>query len=60
MQNTILLVVVVTMVTFAFALIFASILTHENVKGQESVPGHFLYPQYPVRRCYFRYLLRHL
>ena len=34
MQNTILLVVVVTMVTFAFALIFASILTHENVKGK--------------------------
>ena len=31
MQNTILLVVVVT---FAFALIFASILTHENVKGK--------------------------
>lgn len=34
MQNTILLVVVVTMVTFAFALIFASILNHENVKGK--------------------------
>ena len=34
MQNTILLGVVVTMVTFAFALIFASILTHENVKGK--------------------------
>ena len=34
MQNTILLVVVVTMVSFAFALIFASILTHENVKGK--------------------------
>lgn len=34
MQNTILLVVVVTMVTFASALIFASILTHENVKGK--------------------------
>lgn len=34
MQNTILLVVVVTMVTFAFTLIFASILTHENVKGK--------------------------
>lgn len=34
MQNTILLVVVVTMVTFVFALIFASILTHENVKGK--------------------------
>lgn len=34
MQNTILLVVMVTMVTFAFALIFASILTHENVKGK--------------------------
>ena len=34
MQNTILLIVVVTMVTFAFALIFASILTHENVKGK--------------------------
>ena len=34
MQNTILLIVVVTMVTFAFALVFAGILTRENVKGK--------------------------
>lgn len=34
MQNTILLVVVVTLITFALALIFAGILTREKVKGQ--------------------------
>ena len=34
MQNTILLVVVVTIVTFAMALIFAGILTREKIKGQ--------------------------
>ena len=34
MQNTILLIVVVTIVTFAFALVFASILTRENIRGQ--------------------------
>ena len=34
MQNTILLIVVVTVITFAFALVFASILTREKIKGQ--------------------------
>lgn len=34
MQNTILLVVVVTIITFAFALVFAGILTREHIKGQ--------------------------
>lgn len=34
MQNMILLVVVVTLITFAFALVFAAILTREKVKGQ--------------------------
>jgi N-acetylglucosamine transport system permease protein len=34
MQNTILLIVVVTMVTFAFALVFSGILTREKIKGQ--------------------------
>lgn len=34
MQNMILLVVVVTIITFAFAIIFAAILTREKVKGQ--------------------------
>ncbi len=33
MQNTILLVVVVTIVTFALSLVFASILTHEKIKA---------------------------
>ena len=32
-QNTILMVVIVTIITFALALIFASILTHEKIKG---------------------------
>ena len=34
MQNTILLIVVVTVVTFAFALVFAAILSREKIKGQ--------------------------
>ena len=34
MQNTILLIVIVTIVTFAFALVFAGILTREKIKGQ--------------------------
>jgi len=34
MQNMILLIVVVTIVTFAFALVFAGILTREKIKGQ--------------------------
>ena len=33
MQNTILLIVVVTLITFALALVFASILTRETLKG---------------------------
>ena len=34
LQNTILLIVVVTVITFAFALVFAAILTREKIKGQ--------------------------
>ncbi len=34
MQNTILLIVTVTIITFVFALVFASILTREKIKGQ--------------------------
>ena len=33
-QNTVLLIVVVTVVTFAFALVFAGILSREKIKGQ--------------------------
>lgn len=33
-QNTVLLIVLVTIVTFALALIFAAILTREKIKGQ--------------------------
>ena len=34
MQNTVLLIVVVTVVTYFFALVFAGILTREKIKGQ--------------------------
>ena len=34
MQNTILLIVIVTLVTFFFAILFAAILTREKIKGQ--------------------------
>ena len=33
-QNTVLLIIVVTICTFAFSLIFAAILTREKIKGQ--------------------------
>ncbi len=35
MQNTILLIVVVTIITFALALVFAGILTREKIRGNE-------------------------
>ena len=41
MQNMILLVVVVTIITFAFALVFAAILTREKTQGAEFLPHHF-------------------
>ncbi len=34
MQNTVLLIVTVTVITFAFALVFAGILTREKIRGQ--------------------------
>lgn len=34
MQNTLLLIVTVTVITFAFALVFAGILTREKIRGQ--------------------------
>lgn len=34
MQNTVLLIVIVTIVTFLFALVFAGILTREKIRGQ--------------------------
>ena len=44
MHNTILLIVVVTMVTFALALVFAGILTRENIKGKELLRVIFYIP----------------
>lgn len=35
MQNTILLIVTVTLITFFFAILFAAILTREKIKGQD-------------------------
>ena len=44
MQNTILLIIVVTIVTFGLLLIvFAAILTREKIKGQNFLPGYLLY-----------------
>lgn len=44
MQNTILLIVVVTIITFAFALVFAAILTREKIKGQNFLRIIFYIP----------------
>lgn len=60
MQNTILLIVVVTVVTFAFALVFANILTREKIRGQGFLPGCVLHPQHPFCGCNFRHLFGHL
>ncbi len=44
MQNTILLIVVVTIVTFALALLFAGILTREKIRGKEFLRVVFYIP----------------
>ena len=43
-QNTVLLIVLVTIVTFAFALVFAGILTREKLKGQNLLRVIFYIP----------------
>jgi len=43
-QNTILLIVIVTVVTFALALLFASMLTREKIKGQNLLRVIFYIP----------------
>lgn len=44
LQNTILLIVVVTVITFAFALVFAAILTREKIRGQNVFRVTFYIP----------------
>ena len=44
MQNTLLLIVVVTIITMAMALVFAGILTREKIKGQSFFPVVFYIP----------------
>ena len=46
-QNTVLLIVVVTLFTFAFSLIFAAILTREKIKGQNFFRVIFYIPNIP-------------
>ena len=50
-QNTILLIVVVTIVTFSMALIFAAILTREKIKGQNFSESFSISPIF-VRSSY--------
>ena len=47
MQNTILLIVVVTIITFALALVFAGILTREKLRGQNFFRVVFYIPNIP-------------
>lgn len=54
MQNMILLIVVVTIVTFAFALVFAGILSREQIRGQ-NFSVLFLYSQYFIGCSNCRY-----
>ena len=59
-QNTILLIVVVTVVTLAVAIFFANILIRRKVKRKEFFQSYFLYPKYLVNSCYCRYFFSHL
>lgn len=60
MQNMILLIVVVTIVTFAFALVFAGILSREKNQGTEFFPYYFLYSQYFIGCSNCRYFFCNL
>lgn len=59
MQNMILLIVVVTIVTFAFALVFAGILSREKIRGQ-NFSVLFLYSQYFIGCSNCRYFFCNL
>ena len=55
-QNTVLLIVVVTIVTFSMAIIFAAILTREKNKRSDLFPCCFLHSEYSFccsNQCYF-------
>ena len=43
LQNTILIIVLVTIVTMAFAILFASILVREKIKGQTSLESYSIF-----------------
>jgi N-acetylglucosamine transport system permease protein len=43
-QNSLLLIILVTIITFAFALVFASVLSRENLKGQNLLRVIFYIP----------------
>ena len=58
-QNTILLIVIVTIITFAFALVFAAILSREKIKNK-FLPRDLLHSEYPVCGRYQRHFQRHL
>lgn len=58
-QNQILLIVLVTIITFAFALVFAYILSRENQRTG-ILQSNLLYPEYPFNRSYQCYLLCYL
>ena len=47
-QNTILLIVLVTIITFAFSLVFAGILSRSKIKGQNFFRIVFYIPNIPV------------
>ena len=47
MQNTILLIVTVTIITFFFAIVFAAILTREKIRGQNFFRIVFYIPHFP-------------
>lgn len=59
-QNTLLLIVIVTVVTMGLALIFAAILTREKIKGQNFFPRSILHSKHTVSRYHQCNLQRNL
>ena len=59
-ENTLLLIVVVSVITMSLAIIFAAILSREKIKGQELLSRGVLYSQHSLHRHHQRHFLRHL
>ena len=60
MQNTILYVVLITIITLVLAVLFATLLTREEFVGKNFLPCYFLHSKHFEYCCYCRYFLSYL